>query len=283
LVVVKAHHWAPPTGHRLHPFVHGIWQLRISEPRWSQRVLPRGIVDVIFPLEGRLEVTEAQTSKRPVVQRTPFLVGLQTGAVVSETNGDLLLVGLSLKAETSRAILALPAHELSDLTVPAADVIPEATALFARLQDVPMFRDRCEILVDWLERTICPPERLACIEHVCAIIGRSADLASIDRAAGAVGYTSRHLRRVFREFVGTAPGEYIRLRRFNSALLQMRSPRNLTDIALAAGYYDQAHLCRDFKDLAGLTPGAYRAEAGAVPGILFSDVRPIQSPKTPLA
>src|SRR6185436_4402200 len=283
LVVVKAHHWAPPTGHRLHPFVHGIWQLRISEPRWSQRVLPRGIVDVIFPLEGRLEVTEAQTSKRPVVQRTPFLVGLQTGAVVSATNGDLLLVGLSLKAETSRAILALPAHELSDLTVPAADVIPEATALFARLQDVPMFRDRCEILVDWLNRTICTPERLACIEHVCAIIGRSADLASIDRAAGAVGYTSRHLRRVFREFVGTAPGEYMRLRRFNSALLQMRSPRNLTDIALAAGYYDQAHLCRDFKDLAGLTPSAYRAGAGAVPGILFSDVRPIQSPEAPLA
>ena len=246
-------------------------------------MLPRGIVDVIFPLEGRLAVTEAQTGTRPVIQRTPFLVGLQTGAVVSETTGGMLVVGLSLKAETSRAILALPAHELSDLTVPADDLIPGAKGLFGRLQDVPVFRDRCEILVDWLERTIRPPERLACIEHVCSLIGRSADLAAIDRAASAVGYTNRHLRRVFREFVGTAPGEYMRLRRFNAALLQMRSPRNLTDIALAAGYYDQAHFCRDFKDLAGLTPGAYRAGAGDVPGILFSDVRPIQSPKTPPA
>ena len=50
LPVVKAHHCPPPLGHRLHPFVHGIWQLRISHPHWRQRVLPGGIVDVIFPL-----------------------------------------------------------------------------------------------------------------------------------------------------------------------------------------------------------------------------------------
>jgi AraC-like DNA-binding protein len=283
LPVVKAHHWAPPPGHRLHPFVYGIWQLRVSHPHWRQRVLPRGIVDVIFPLEGRLAVTEAQTSKTPIIHRTPFLVGLQTRAVVSEATGGLLVVGVSVKAETSRAILALPAHELSDLTVPADEIIAGAKGLFERLHDVPAFRDRCEILVDWLERSIRPPERLACIKHACSLIGRSADMAAIDRAARAMGYTNRHLRRLFREFVGTAPGEYLRLRRFNSALLQMRSSRNLTDIALAAGYYDQAHFCRDFKDLAGLTAGAYRAQAGAVPGILFADVRPIQSPKAPLA
>lgn len=280
---MKAHHWTPPAGHRLHPFVHGIWQLHVFDPHWRQRVLPRGIVDIIFPLEGRLAVTEARTSERPVVHRSAFLVGLQSRTVVSEAIGGLLLVGVSLKAETSRAILTLPAHELSDLTVPADEVIPGAKGLFDRLHDVAAFRDRRGILVDWLERSIRPPERLASIEHACLLIGGSADMAAIDRAARAVGYTSRHLRRVFREFVGTAPGEYMRLRRFNSALLQMRSARNLTDIALAAGYYDQAHFCRDFKDLAGLTPGAYRACAGAVPGILFSNVRPIQSPVAPRA
>ena len=280
---MKAHHWTPPAGHRLHPFVHGIWQLRVSHPHWGQRVLPRGIVDVIFPLEGRLAVTEAPTSRRPVLHRAPFLIGLQSGTVVSEANGGLLLVGVSVKAETSRAILALPAHELSDLTVLADEVIPGVKGLFDRLHDVAAFDDRRDILVDWLERSIRPPERLASVEHACVLIGRSAEMAAIDRAARAMGYSRRHLRRVFREFVGTAPGEYMRLRRFNSALLQMRSPRSLTDIALAAGYYDQAHFCRDFKDLAGLTPGAYRAAAGAVPGILFSNVRPIQSPESPLA
>jgi AraC-like DNA-binding protein len=44
---------------------------------------------------------------------------------------------------------------------------------------------------------------------------RSADMAAIDRAARAVGYTNPHLRRVCREFVGTAPAEYMRLRWFN--------------------------------------------------------------------
>ena len=41
---------------------------------------------------------------------------------------------------------------------------------------------------------------------------------------------------------------------------------------------------REFKDFAGLTPSAYRAQAGAIPGILFSpDVRSIQSPDAGLA
>jgi AraC-like DNA-binding protein len=110
------------------------------------------------------------------------------------------------------------------------------------------------------------------------------DVAAIDHAANAVGYTQRHLRRIFLDFVGTPPGDYLRLRRFNTALRQMRSPRNLTEIALAAGYYDQAHFCRDFKDFAGLTPSEYRTQAGVVPGILFSpDVRSIQSPADGLA
>src|SRR5204862_3764094 len=123
---------------------------------------------------------------------------------------------------------------------------------------------RCDLLMRWLERQISIPDRLGRIEHACAVIARSADLAAIDHAARAVGYTNRHLRRVFLEFVGTAPGDYLRLRRFNSALRRMPSTSNLTDIALAAGYYDQAHFCREFKDFAGLTPGAYRAQAGAV-------------------
>ena len=128
------------------------------------------------------------------------------------------------------------------------------------------------------------PERLSRIERACSVIGRPADFSTIDHAANAVGYTTRHLRRVFLEFVGTAPADYLRLCRFNIALRQMRSPRNLTEIALAAGYYDQAHFCREFRDFAGLTPAAYRAQAGAVPGILFSpDVRSIQSPEQSLA
>jgi AraC-like DNA-binding protein len=149
--------------------------------------------------------------------------------------------------------------------------------LFDRLHEAPTFRDRCDLLMRWVERSIRIPDRLTRIERACCVIGQSPDLSAIDHAANAVGYTNRHLRRVFLDFVGAAPGDYLRLR-------HMRSSRNPTEIALAAGYYDQAHFCREFKDFAGLTPSAYRAQAGAVTGILFSpDVRSIQSPDQSVA
>jgi AraC-like DNA-binding protein len=92
------------------------------------------------------------------------------------------------------------------------------------------------------------------------------------------------MRVIMVRLVGAARGDYLRLRRFDTELRHLRSPQNLTEIALAAGYYDQAHFCREFKDFPGLTPSAYRAQAGPVPGILFSpDVRSIQSQDQSLA
>jgi AraC-like DNA-binding protein len=280
---LHASHYAPPSGHPLHPFVHGIWQIQVARTPWRQRVLPRGIVDVIFPLEGRL-TRSGTAGGAPAIHGAPFLAGLHSRTISTDATGGLLILGLSLKVETCRAILALPAHELADLTVPAEYVLPETMQLFDRLYEAPTFRDRRDLVMRWLERSIRMPDRLARIERACRVIGHSADLSAIDHAANAVGYTNRHLRRVFLDFVGAAPGDYLRLRRFNTALRHMRSPQNLTEIALAAGYYDQAHFCREFKDFAGLTPSEYRAQAGAVPGILFSpDVRSIQSPDEGLA
>jgi AraC-like DNA-binding protein len=280
---LQAIQYSPPSGHPLHPVVHGIWQIHVSHSHWHQHVLPRGIVDVMFPLEGYLART-GTGDEAPAIHGAPFLAGLHSRTVSTEAKGGLLMLGLSLKVETSRAILGLPAHELADLTVPAEYVLPGTMQLFSRLHEALTFRDRCDLLMRWLERSIRMPDRLSRIERACQIIGQSAELSAIDHAAHAVGYTNRHLRRVFLDFVGAAPGDYLRLRRFNTALRHMRSSRNLTEIALATGYYDQAHFCREFKEFAGLTPSAYRAQAGAVPGILFSpDVRSIQSPDEGLA
>jgi uncharacterized protein DUF6597 len=112
---MQASHYAPPPGHPLRPFVYGIWQIRVAHSHWSQRVLPRGIVDLMFPLEGQLTLTVAHTNDSPMIHDAPFVAGLQSRAVSSEAKGGLLMLGLSLKAETSRAIFSLPAHELTDL------------------------------------------------------------------------------------------------------------------------------------------------------------------------
>jgi len=72
----------------------------------------------------------------------------------------------------------------------------------------------------------------------------------------AVGMSPRHLRRVFRCWVGLSPKQALRILRFQSTLRQfaLRSDRTAATAA-SAGYFDQSHLARESARLAQATPG----------------------------
>jgi transcriptional regulator GlxA family with amidase domain len=82
-----------------------------------------------------------------------------------------------------------------------------------------------------------------------------------------LGVSERHLRRVFREYVGVGPKTFARLIRFHRALGAARAGRHAgwAGIAAAAGYYDQAHLIAEFRAIAGVTPQALLGELRAAP------------------
>lgn len=82
--------------------------------------------------------------------------------------------------------------------------------------------------------------------------------ANVDAVAMHLGVSGRHLRRVFREALGTSPKAFARLTRFHRALRVAREDGDAgwASIAAAAGYYDQAHLIAEFRAIAGVTPRA---------------------------
>ena len=91
----------------------------------------------------------------------------------------------------------------------------------------------------------------------------------MDAAAADLGVSARHLRRVFREALGTSPKAFNRLMRFLRALGTARQDARTgwAGIAAVAGYYDQAHLIAEFRTIAGVTPRALVDELRAGPGI----------------
>ena len=82
---------------------------------------------------------------------------------------------------------------------------------------------------------------------------------SIDALIGDVGISARHFDRKFLTAVGITPKLFARLIRFQSTLQISKQiqVRNLTELAMNAGYSDQSHFIRDFKEFSGLSPGAY--------------------------
>ena len=78
--------------------------------------------------------------------------------------------------------------------------------------------------------------------------------------AHTVGVHPVHLARVFRKHYRSTIGDYVRHLRVQFTCRQLATSKaELSEIALAAGFYDQAHLSRIFKRQLGMTPSQYRS------------------------
>lgn len=86
---------------------------------------------------------------------------------------------------------------------------------------------------------------------------------SLDVLAATHAVSRAGLTRGFRAATGKSIGEFVRMRRVESAATLLRDPDfPIADVALAAGFYDQSHLNRLFKRRTGKTPAEYRATLG---------------------
>lgn len=99
---------------------------------------------------------------------------------------------------------------------------------------------------------------------------------SVARLARLVCTTPRTLERDFARKVGMSPAHFLTVQRYVRALdLVLRSDRELSDVALQAGYSDQAHMSRDFSHRLGISPlRARRRHATRVPMTITFETLP---------
>jgi AraC-like DNA-binding protein len=68
-----------------------------------------------------------------------------------------------------------------------------------------------------------------------------------------------HFRRLFSEYIGHSPHEYLLLCRMQRAALQLQKGTQIKDVAVDAGYPDYAQFSHLFKKKIGLPPRDYRS------------------------
>ncbi len=81
----------------------------------------------------------------------------------------------------------------------------------------------------------------------------------INELAGASCLSYKQFKRIFAEYVGTNPKDFLRIIRFQKALyiLQINPLISLTELSFECGYYDQSHFIKEFKVFSGYTPSEY--------------------------
>jgi AraC-like DNA-binding protein len=66
------------------------------------------------------------------------------------------------------------------------------------------------------------------------------------------------LEKRFRRLVGSTPGKFASVVRFNAVLKDLHGEKSLTEICYEHQFFDQAHFIHDFRQYTGSTPGHFR-------------------------
>lgn len=193
-----------------------------------------------------------------VRHRGGFVAGLHQGPAVTVHHGFQAGVQIDLTPLGAGRFIADDPAQLTDRVVTLDDIVgPAQRGLGARLAELSRWHDRLDlverILLERLTRVEAAP---AWLHRAWARIVRSGGAVSMADLSDELGYSARHVGRVFRDAVGLSPKRYALLVRFGRLVdhLDAGGPVDWAALAARLGYADQAHMAREVRRFAGSTP-----------------------------
>jgi AraC-like DNA-binding protein len=217
------------------------------------RGLPTTSLTVVLPVGKPLDVGWGDGTARQ--KRWSTVSGLHAGPAAIHHDGSQRGIQLALTTAGARALLGVPACELSGELLEVADVSPELADLPERLADVRL-EEGVVLVARALTRALARNGEAAPRSEVGRALAGLTRGERVAEVAESVGYSRRRLSTLVREETGLAPKEYQRVARFEASRA-MVGRRPLAEVAARCGYADQAHLARDWSELAGCPPSTW--------------------------
>ena len=242
----------------LAPYIKHYWMMTISGAVQStERVIPTGLMCLIFHRGERLF-----SSTDNEWQPKAFLSGQDSSYTDLAYNGLIDMITVEFRPAGMKAFFKMPMIELNGQAV-ALNVLndPQLVELEKRLFEVKE-PNSCVVLIEIFlykrlyQLDVYNWKRINAVLQ--SIYNGQQDIDKLAETA-CLGY--KQFKRIFADYVGANPKEYLRIVRFQKALhiLQIQPDINLTHLACDCGYYDQAHLIKEFKRFSGYTPTEYMA------------------------
>lgn len=98
-------------------------------------------------------------------------------------------------------------------------------------------------------------------EFLCAakLIVENCGNISNKELTESICYSSRHLNRIFDQYLGMNAKTFSRMVRINKAIRLLQNPKySISIVSDLTGFYDVSHFIHDFKSLSGIMPVEYR-------------------------
>ena len=246
---------------RLAPYVRFFWVLEAEvEPgeRFVHRTLADGCVEIVFHYRTAFD----EIAPDGAIELSPFsnIQAQSTGHrrfAVSESFG---IFGTYLYPFAIPKLFAASAAEFTDLSPDLRSAFGRETDMLnERIAEAASGLDRVRVMSDFLAGKLDRSTReLPIVHRAVHDIISGGGTEPVESLAHRHGISKRQFERRFKEVAGLSPKLYSRVVRFQAAARHKASGTcDLTEIALACGYYDQSHFNNDFREFSGYTPGEY--------------------------
>lgn len=247
----------------LNQFVESFIYYRDYNPAHSiDRFLPDGNVNIVIDLKDRPQyIYDNETLKEIQACRHVWFSGIRTNFITIPSGKESEMFIINFHKGRSYPFLEMPLYELTDSVVDGNLVLTnEIMNLREMILESVLIQQKFLVVENYLvkkfrNKLIVNPF----IEFAVNKIVASPNQMSIEQISNKVGYSQKHLIKLFKINVGLTPKSFLKIIRFQKAIEEIAASKTAdwTGIAYESGFYDQAHFINDFKAFSGYTPNQY--------------------------
>lgn len=239
----------------LSPYIKQYWFLKSGCAGHIQGIIPTGYVSLFFHRANPLFSVEKNETYPQV-----YICGQST------TYSNLLLTGttdmvcIDFLPYGAKLFFDMPIFKLKEQTI-SLDLLeePEWVELGKRLVDMSSNEYCVKLIEQFLMKRFLYAKEYNLRRMFATINAINSGQTEIEQLAKISCLSYKQFMRVFSEYVGTNPKDFLRIVRFQKALyiLQTQPKISLTQLSYECDYYDQAHCIKEFKQFSGYTPSEY--------------------------
>ena len=241
----------------LSPYVKQYWFLRSECIGHVQGIIPTGYVSLFIHRANPLFSVE----KNELYSQS-YICGQSTTYSNLLLTGTMDLVCIDFMPYGAKLFFNIPISELKEQTI-ALDFLeePEWVELGKLLVDVPDNEHCVRLIESLLIKRFSYTKEYNMRRMSATINAVNQGQKEVKKLAEISCLSYKQFKRVFSEYVGANPKDFLRIIRFQKALFTLQTQQNisLTQLSYECGYYDQAHCIKEFKQFSGYTPTEYMA------------------------
>ena len=226
------------------------------------RFLPDGNVNIVIDLTDFPKfIYDNLTLKEIQSCRNIWFSGIRNKYITIPSGRDSEMFIINFHKGKAYPFVEMPMNELTDYVVDGELIMSneilnmrEAMLQLATIKQKFNYGEQYLLKVFGSKLTVNP-----FIDYSVNSILKSPQQLAINNLSHKVGFSQKHFIKIFKSHVGVTPKAFLRIIRFQKAILQIEANRTAdwTSIAYESGYFDQAHFINDFKNFSGFTPEQY--------------------------